>query len=234
MVPSHPMRTLCIDIGGSGLKAIVVDATGQPLADRVRVPTPEDATPDAVLAAIHGLIAELPAFDRASIGFPGVVIDGVTRGAHNLDAGWAGFPLTERFAADTGKPTRAANDAGIQGLGVIEGRGVELVLTLGTGMGFALFVDGLYVPNIEMAHHVFRNHTTYEQRVGDHARRKVGNRRWRRRVVAVITQLAPIFNYRSLYIGGGNAVHLKPELLPEGVRLVDNVAGLLGGIKLWR
>ena len=227
------MRTLCIDIGGSGLKAIVVDATGQPLADRVRVPTPEDATPDTVLAALHGLIADLPEFDRVSIGFPGVVIDGVTRGAHNLDAGWAGFPLTERFTADTGKPTRAANDAGIQGLGVIEGRGVELVITLGTGMGFALFVDGHYVPNIEMAHHVYRNRKTYEERVGNQAREQVGNRRWRRRVSAVINQLAPIFNYRHLFLGGGNTKHLKPELLPEGVRLVDNVAGLLGGIKLW-
>jgi len=227
------MHTLCIDIGGTGLKAIVVDATGQPLADRVRVPTPEDATPDTVLAALHGLIADLPQFDRISIGFPGVVIDGVTRGAHNLDAGWVGCPLAERFTADTGKPTRAANDAGIQGLGVIEGRGVELVLTLGTGMGFALFVDGRYVPNIEMAHHVYRNRKTYEERVGNQAREQVGNRRWRRRVNAVIAQLAPIFNYRQLYLGGGNTKHLKPELLPEGVRLVDNVAGLLGGIKLW-
>lgn len=227
------MRTLCIDIGGTGLKAIVVDATGQPLADRVRVPTPDDATPDTVLAALHHLVATLPEYDRVSIGFPGVVIDGVTRGAHNLDAGWAGFPLAERFTADTGKPTRAANDAGIQGLGVIEGRGVELVLTLGTGMGFALFVDGRYVPNIEMAHHVFRKRKTYEERVGNQARERVGNRRWRRRVNAVIAQLAPIFNYRHLFLGGGNTKHLKPELLPEGVRLVDNVAGLLGGIKLW-
>lgn len=228
------MYTLCIDIGGSGLKAIVVDAEGQPLADRVRVPTPEDATPDAVLAALHALIADLPAFDRVSIGFPGVVIDGVTRGAHNLDAGWSGFPLAERFAADTGKPTRAANDAGIQGLGVIQGRGVELVLTLGTGMGFALFVDGTYVPNIEMAHHISHKGKTYEERVGNGARKRVGNGRWRRRVAAVIAQLAPIFNYRQLYLGGGNTKHLKPEQLPEGVRLVDNVAGLLGGIKLWR
>ena len=66
------------------------------------------------------------------------------------------------------------------------------------------------------------------------ARKRVGNGRWRRRVAAVIAQLAPIFNYRQLYLGGGNTKHLKPEQLPEGVRLVDNVAGLLGGIKLWR
>lgn len=227
------MRTLCIDIGGTGTKAIVLDGDGTPLCERVRVETPRPATPAAVIAAVTELIAPLGEFDRVSVGFPGVVVDGTTHSAPNLDPGWAGFALAAELGELTGKPVRAANDAGVQGLGVIEGRGVELALTLGTGMGFALFTDGHYVPNIEMAHHIFRDRVTYEERVSDEERERIGNRRWRRRVDQVIAALAPVFNYRVLYIGGGNAKRLEKESLPENVRVVENVAGLLGGIKLW-
>lgn len=227
------MRTLGIDIGGSGLKAILLDEAGAPIGERVRVPTPRPATPDAVLAALAELVAPLGEFDRVSVGFPGVVIDGVVHTAPNLDEGWTEFPLAQRLIEATGKPVRAANDAGVQGLGVIEGVGVELVLTLGTGMGFALFVDGHYVPNIEMAHHIYRGSQTYEDRVGDPARERIGNKRWRRRVARVLDSLSPVFNYRIVYLGGGNSKYLKAERLPANVRIVENVAGLLGGIKLW-
>lgn len=227
------MNTLCVDIGGSGLKAIVIGSEGAPIGERVRVETPRPATPDAVLAALAELVAPLPAYDRVAVGFPGVVIDGVTHSAPNLHAAWEGFSLAERLAERTGKPVRAANDAGVQGLGVIEGVGVELVLTLGTGMGFALFTSGHYVPNVEMAHHVSRGRRTYEDRVGDPARERVGNKRWRRRVAAVLAQLQPIFNPRVIHVGGGNSKHLKAATLPANVRVVENVAGLLGGVKLW-
>ena len=133
----------------------------------------------------------------------------------------------------TGKPVRIANDAGVQGLAAIEGIGTELVLTLGTGMGFALYVDGHYVPNIEMAHHPFRKKKTYEERVSNAALHKIGKKRWNRRVRKVIEQLAPIFNYRVLYLGGGNAKEIEFEL-PSNVKIIENVAGLLGGVKLWQ
>ncbi len=227
------MRTLCIDIGGTGLKAIVLDAEGTPVSERVRVDTPRPATPTAVVAALTELIAPLGEFDRVSVGFPGVIAEGITHTAPNLDPGWAGFKLAAELGELTGKPVRAANDAGVQGLGVIEGHGVELVITLGTGMGFALFSDGHYVPNIEMGHHVFRDRVSYEDRVSDEERERIGNRRWRRRVDQVIAALAPVFNYRVLYVGGGNARRLEKETLPENVRVVENVAGLLGGLKLW-
>jgi polyphosphate glucokinase len=227
------MHTLCIDIGGTGIKAIVLDSAGQPRGERLRVPTPRPANPEAVLAAIDELLAGLGEFDRISVGFPGVVVDGVTRTAPNLDPAWADFPLALRLGERTGQPVRVANDAGVQGLGVIEGTGVELVLTLGTGMGFALYTNGHYVPNIEMGHHIFRGRRTYEDRVGEPARARIGNRRWRRRVLKVIASLQPVFNYRVLYLGGGNARLLEPASLPEGVRVVDNIAGLLGGLKLW-
>lgn len=226
-------KTLCIDVGGSGIKAIVLDAAGKALTERVRIETPQPATPDACLEVITQLIAGQGAFDRVSVGFPGVVVDGITRSAPNLDPAWAGFELAAAIERMTSKPARAANDAGVQGLGVIEGKGVEAVITLGTGMGFGLYVDGRYVPNIELAHHPFRKNKTYEQRVGNAAMVEIGKKEWNKRVLEVITQLDPILNYRVLYLGGGNSRHVKPETLPENVRIVDNLAGLLGGIRLW-
>ncbi len=227
------MNTLCIDIGGSGIKAITLDARGQVVHDRVRIETPHPATPAACLAVIEQLASAQGKFGRVSIGFPGVVVDGVTRSAPNLHEEWAGFELAAEVGKRLGKPVRAANDAGVQGLGVIEGKGVEAVITLGTGMGFGLYVDGRYVPNIELAHHPFRNRKTYEERVGNAALLRIGEQRWAGRVMKVVEQLAPIINYRKLYLGGGNSRLLDPAKLPENVVIVDNVAGLLGGLRLW-
>lgn len=227
------MRTLAIDIGGTGIKAICLDEAGEPVTERSRIETPHPATPDAVLRVLAELMQAQAPFDRISIGFPGVVKDGVTWTAPNLDPSWAGFPLVELIAERTGKPTRSANDAGIQGLGVIEGRGVEMLITLGTGMGCGLYIDGRYVPNLELGHHPFKKGKTYEERVSNVERKRIGNSRWKKRVREVIDQLEPVFNYRVLYVGGGNARLLDSDELPASVRLVDNAAGLLGGIRLW-
>jgi polyphosphate glucokinase len=107
------------------------------------------------------------------------------------------------------------------------------VLTLGTGMGFALYTDGRYVPNIEMAHHIFQKDKTYEQRIGQRALDKIGKRRWNKRVLEVIEHLAPVFNYRVLYLGGGNSRLIRFDL-PPAVRIADNISGLLGGLRLWQ
>jgi polyphosphate glucokinase len=233
-------RTLCVDVGGTGIKALVVDENGQPVGapERLRQETPRPATPAAVMEVIASLAAQLGDYERVSVGFPGVVEDGITRTAPNLDEGWEDFPLAQVLGQRLGVPVRAANDAGVQGLGVIEGLGTEIVVTLGTGMGFGLYIDGRYVPNIELGHHPLRKGMTYEERVCDAARDKLGNKKWKRRVHQVIAQLRHTFNYRVLYVGGGNARHFGPgELdLPEygQVKVVDNVAGLLGGIRLWQ
>jgi polyphosphate glucokinase len=182
---------------------------------------------------IKEIVGEMPGFDRVAAGFPGVVVKGRTLTAPNLDPEWEGFDLAKALEKLTGKPARVANDAGVQGLAAIEGSGTELVLTLGTGMGFALYVDGHYVPNIEMAHHPFRGEKTYEEMVGNAALESAGKKRWNRRVKKVIRQLAPIFNYRVLYLGGGNAKEIDFKL-PANVKLIENVAGLLGGVKLWQ
>jgi len=231
-MPSERPRTLSIDVGGTGLKALILDAHGAPLTDRARVLTPQPARPNSLVATIAKLVAPLGAFERVSVGFPGVVIGGVTKTAPNLDPTWKGFPLARRLAKRLGKPTRVLNDAGVQGFGVIEGKDLELVLTLGTGFGSALFYEGVYIPNLELAHHPFRHGRTYEQYVGAHALASVGKKKWNKRVAKVLEQIEPIWNPRRIFVGGGNARHLRIEL-PAHVRITPNIAGLLGGIALW-
>ena len=229
--PSN-VRTLAIDIGGTGLKALVLAADGSALTERARVDTPRPATPKALLPAIGKLVEPLGAFDRISIGFPGVVVDGVTLTAPNLHRQWYGFDLGKAMADQLGRPVRVLNDAGVQGYGVIDGHGVEMVLTLGTGLGCAVYLDGNYVPNLELAHHPFGNGKSYEEYVSARALARIGKKKWNRRIEKVIEQILPVWNPRHLYLGGGNAKHLTIELPPH-ITITPNVAGLLGGIVLW-
>ncbi len=225
-------RTLSIDIGGSGIKGMVLDDEGQPVNDRARFPTPDDAGPKAVLKVVKRLVALQPAFDRVSVGFPGVVSAGVVRTAPNLGGNWRDTDLADRIANLTERPCRVVNDADMQGYGAIEGIGMEMMLTLGTGMGAAVFTNGHLTPNLELGHHPFRKKKSYEDWIGNAARQKIGNARWSRRVRAVIRQVLPIWNPRVLYLGGGNAKRLKVKL-PGRVRPVHNIAGILGGVRLW-
>lgn len=230
---AHGMRTLAVDIGGSAVKAMLLDEKGRALTERHRIETPRPATPKAVLGVIAKLAATLAPFDRVSVGFPGVVRQGVTETAPNLDGGWKDFSLAAALSTSLKRPVRAANDADVQGLGAIKGRGVELVLTLGTGMGSALFVDGRLVPNLEMPHHVFRRGETYEEQLGYAALEKVGKKHWNKRVRKALQALEHLFNYDAVYLGGGNAKKLSGKL-PKNATIVSNLAGLYGGIALWR
>jgi polyphosphate glucokinase len=225
-------RTLCIDIGGTGIKAMVVSASGKPLGERERVATPRPATPEAMSAALKTIVPDPRTYDRISVGFPGVVIHGVVRTAPNLDPSWTGFDLAGTIVKTTGKPARVLNDAGVQGHGVIHGRGVEACITLGTGFGFALFVDGKYVPNIELGHHPFRKGRTYEEELGKKALARLGKKKWNRVLARAIEQIDHTFNFDQLFIGGGNSAKITIPL-PPNVTRVDNVSGLLGGVKLW-
>lgn len=229
---SHPM-TFTIDIGGSGIKALLLDPKGNPTTEKMRILTPNPSTPKAVIDAILELSESLPAFDRISVGFPGVVQEGWIKTAPNLDSSWPGIHLVKELERQLGKPVRAANDGDVQGHGAIEGRGVELVITLGTGFGTALFVNGHLVPNLEMAHHPFKNGHTYEEALGAPALKKVGKKKWNQRLAKAIKILDRVINYDRLFIGGGNAKKVTLKL-PDNVSLISNVAGLLGGIALWR
>src|SRR5262245_6507910 len=199
-------RTLAIDIGGSGLKASVLDPRGRMLVDRVRVPTPVHRPPQVVIEALAKLAAPLPAYDRIAVGFPGVVREGRILTAPNLGhPGWAGFDLARALTARLGKPARVANDADLQGLAVVRGRGVELVITLGTGFGTALYLDGRLAPHLELAHHPFRKGETYEEQLGNAARKDVGGKKWNKRIQRAIETLRLLVHFDHLYIGGGNA-----------------------------
>jgi len=230
---SSTVRTLAIDIGGTGIKMIVLDADAKPVNERARTLTPKPATPEAVLAVIKAMAAEQPSFDRVAVGFPGIVKRGVTFSAANLgNDPWLKFPLQEHVEGIVGRPVRVMNDADLQGYGVIVGQGVELAITLGTGLGAGLYVDGRLVPNLELGHHPWKKEKTYEERLCDAELQEIGKKRWSGRVFEMIAQLEPIFNYDVLYIGGGNAEHIKGEL-PANVKLFSNIEGMAGGVKLW-
>jgi len=229
--PRHP-ATLSIDIGGSGLKAMLLDPEGKPLSERQRVPTPAIPTPTNVLKGLDKLREVLPAFDRVSVGFPGVIKRGITYTAANLHPRWALFPLQAELEKRWEKPVRVCNDAAVQGYGAVRGRGVELTVTLGTGMGSALFTDGRLCPGLELGHHPWKKHT-YEDYIGRRGLDKYGHRRWNEFIEEAIEQTEKLFNWDHLYIGGGNTKKLtfKP---PKNVTIVSNREGILGGVALWR
>lgn len=230
--PNGPM-TLGIDIGGTHLKGGILASDGAMLAGPVHVDTPHPAPPDVVVRTLGDLLLPLGHFDRISIGFPGVVRGGRVLTAPNLDtATWHGFPLATTLAGHFGAPARVTNDATVQGLGVISGKGLECVITLGTGMGFALFEEGRPAPHLELAQHPVRGRKTYDRYIGNAALQSVGKKRWIRRVGNAIGFITTLTNCDILYIGGGNARHLH-QGLPEHVRIVSNDAGITGGVKLW-
>jgi polyphosphate glucokinase len=226
--------TLAIDIGGTGLKASVLDEAGQMLHDRVRVETPVGAPPEVIVDELAKLVEPLPPFDRISVGFPGVVRDGRVLTAPNLrHPGWQGFELAKAMEARLGKPTRICNDADMQGLAAIKGKGVELVVTLGTGFGTALYLDGRLAPHLELAHHPFRKGETYEEQLGNPARKKVGNKKWNKRIQKAIKTLRNLVHFDHLYIGGGNAKKITFTPDPD-ITIISNEAGIRGGIALWK
>ncbi len=226
-------RTLSVDIGGTGIKMLVLDADGHPVTERTRELTPRPALPVTVLEVLGRMFQAHRPFHRVSVGFPGVVRQGVVKTAPNLDTAlWAGQAFEAEISELAGCPARVINDADLQGYGVVRGEGVEMVLTLGTGLGAALFVNGHLVPNLELGHHPFEKGLTYEERVREKELDRIGRQRWSKRVGRMLDQLAPIFNFDTLYLGGGNLKKLELTL-PDNVVRFENVQGLRGGIRLW-
>ena len=241
LVACHPLRTghtrrhvLAIDIGGSGLKAAVVDEQGALASERARVDTPVGSHPDEFVQAIAALVQPLPPSELVAVGFPGMVRDGVVRTAPNLGhEAWHGFALAPALERVLHRPVRLANDADVQGLAVITRAGLEMVITLGTGFGTSLYQDGRLCPHLEIAHLPFRKGETYDEQLGDAARKRIGNKKWRKRVLAAIEHLRTLTLFDRLFVGGGNARRLRGQL-PIDVTCVDNSAGISGGAFLWR
>jgi polyphosphate glucokinase len=226
---------LAIDIGGTGLKATVVNDRGHMMAERIRVPTPHPCPPELLLATVKQMIADLPAFDRISVGFPGVIRNGHVLTAANLDTSlWAGFGLAKAISKSLGgKPVKLINDADMQGLALISGRGLEFVMTLGTGVGTGLYHNGELMPHMELAHHPIRKDKTYDEYLGDAARKAIGRKQWNRRLQRALLLVDVLLHPDRIFLGGGNSMRVDLKL-DAHVAIGSNDAGLEGGAALWK
>ncbi len=156
-------KILALDIGGSTVKATVLDQAGKMLQEYKKEETPKEATPEKVMETIKTLVKDFQNYDRISVGFPGYVKKGIVLTAPNLGTdAWKGTNLNQLIHDALNKPVRIANDADMQGLAVVSGEGLEMVITLGTGFGTALLQDGNLLPHIELAHHNVTKNNTYD------------------------------------------------------------------------
>jgi polyphosphate glucokinase len=227
-------KILSIDIGGSRIKATVLNHEGEMTIEYQKIETPSPGDPDEIIKAIRTLIKDFPDYDKVSIGFPGYVRDGIVHTAPNLDTeGWKDVFFSQLLADELKKPVRLVNDADMQGLGVASGKGLEMVVTLGTGFGTALLMDGNLLPSLEMAHHPITKKKTYDQYIGEQAFLQVGEAKWNERLKKIIAILERVFNYDHLYLGGGNSKKINFKL-NNNITLVSNREGITGGAKLWQ
>jgi polyphosphate glucokinase len=238
--------TLAIDVGGTGLKATVLSPEGEMQSERERRETPYPCTPPVLLDELAALAATQPTYDRVSVGFPGAIRRGRVREVPafsrrgpgqqpdpELVSLWTGYELETALEQRFGKPTRVANDADVQGCAVISGHGMELVVTLGTGVGCAVFFDGMLLPHMELSHGRFGHGHSIEVACGDNERHKAGKEQWRERVMGALDALEAMVLPDHVYVGGGNAKRLDADKLGPNRTLVPNISGLLGGIALW-
>lgn len=224
---------LSIDIGGTNIKACLLSPTGKLLTDFKKTPTPKNSTPEAVLKAIQQLTTDFNSFAKISIGFPGYVKEGIVQTAPNLaENQWANVDLAQQVSNLFGKPVRLINDADQQGLGIVSGKGFEIVFTLGTGFGTALLYDGELLPHLELSHLPINKTDDYDDFIGDRGFEKVGKKKWNKRLKYIIEIYKTVFNYDKLYIGGGNSNEINFDL-DQNIKLVSNKDGIKGGAKLW-
>ena len=243
----HDVRTLAVDVGGSGIKASVLDSAGVLLVERVRMDTPYPCPPERLVASILELISTLPRAHRASVGFPGLVRDGrvievpsLSRASYDgeadptLVARWHGFDLGHELALALDIPTLVVNDADMQGAAVVHGQGVEFVMTLGTGVGTALFSEGQLLPHFELSHGPFRKGMTTDIALGEARRQEIGTKHWVPEVRQAIENFHAMLWFDRIYVGGGNAKRLDTaDVGPKGI-IVPNTAGILGGVRIWQ
>jgi polyphosphate glucokinase len=213
------VRVLVIDVGGTHVKLL---ATGRRAP--IEIPSGPHMTARAMVQAVRKATAGWK-YEAISIGYPGPVVHGKpVADPANLGGGWVRFPFEKAF----GFPVKMINDAAMQALGSYQG-GRMLFLGLGTGLGSAMIVNGLVEP-MELAHLPYKSRT-YEDYVGERGRKRLGKKKWRREVAAVIQLFKAAFEPEYVVVGGGNAKQLKN--LPPGVRLGENTNAFRGGFKLW-
>ncbi|MGY4384391.1 polyphosphate glucokinase [Pedobacter sp. UYP24] len=238
-MPVNPKKKssniLSIDIGGTSVKACILTEEGELLTDFKKIPTPKKSTPENIIAIIKELVSSFEDdFDRVSVGFPGYVKKGVVETAPNLAKNkWANIDLAQQISNLLHLPVRLINDADQQALGIVEGKGFEIVFTVGTGFGTALTYDGELLPHLELAHLPITRKKDYDAYIGTAAFDKIGEEKWNERLQRIIEIYKTVFNYDTLYIGGGNSKHISFEL-EHNIHLVTNKDGIKGGAKLWQ
>lgn len=237
------MNVLGVDIGGTGIKAAVVDtSTGMLLSERLRIPTPKPATPKRIRPVLAALASNFDWKGRIGCGFPGVIQKGVVFTAANVSRKWIGKPLDELTAKATGcSEVAAANDADAAGLAEVrfgagrEQEGLVVVLTLGTGIGSALFLDGKLIPNTELGHMEILGHEV-EKWASERARKQdhLSWKQWAKRLNVLLTRLQTHLWPSRIILGGGGSKrhdqfmhHLKVrcEVVPAEL---GNTAGIVG------
>lgn len=227
------IKILTIDIGGSHIKATILNAEGTPVSDYARLPTPQPSNPKNVMQLIEQLVKGFTGYDKISVGFPGYVRDGVVKTAPNLGTDdWKDNDLQTLLGAMLKRPAKVVNDADLQGAGIVSGKGLEMVITLGTGFGTALLLDGKLLPHLEFAHHPVKTDKDYDDYIGEKAYQKRGKEHWNYRMKKVFVILKTVFNYDRLYISGGNAKNINFPL-EENMVVVNNREGIKGGARLW-
>jgi polyphosphate glucokinase len=242
--------TLVADCGGGGIKSVILDAEGTFHSKPERSPLAYPFPPASLVTMIKEIISRAPAVDRLTLGMPGMIRHGVvvhtphyvTRtgpGAKPdlaLLTAWSGFDLRVELQTALGLPTLVLNDAELHGCGVVAGTGIELMLTLGTGLGSALFDGGRLAPHLEMSHAPARRWTTLDEFIGEHERLALGDPLWSRRVLKLLDLLQPVYWWDRCYVGGGNSRMISASVLaklPDAVVVVPNAAGLGGGVRAW-
>jgi polyphosphate glucokinase len=237
------MNVFGVDIGGTGIKGAPVDLdTGALSQERHKVLTPHPATPESVIDGVHEVVSHFGYSGPLGVTFPGVVVDGVTRSAANVDAGWVGLDARKQIGDRLGVPVVVLNDADAAGVAEItfgagRGRGGTIILlTLGTGIGSALFVDGRLVPNTELGHLELHGHDA-EKKASVKAREDedLSWEHWAHRLKKYLAHVEMLFS-PDLFVLGGGISRKAEKFIPliEGISAeivpaeLQNNAGIVG------
>ncbi|MCA9899523.1 MAG: ROK family protein [Ardenticatenaceae bacterium] len=242
------MIALGIDIGGSGIKGALVDTEkGEMVTDRLRIPTPQPAKPEAVIGVLKQIVDHFEYSGPIGVGIPAIVINGVTWSAANIDDEWIGFPAQQMMAEVTGCPVILANDADVAGVAVMRfgaGKdvpGTVMIFTLGTGIGSAVFVNGHLVPNTELGHVYLRGQ---KKDAENHAAERIREeknltwKQWGKRLNTYFQHIEFLFSPELIIIGGGvskkheeflHFIKTRATIIPAELR---NEAGIIGAAVL--
>jgi len=227
-------KILSIDIGGTYIKGTILNEAGEMRIGYHTVETPHLPGHQKLLDAIRKLVIDFPSFNKVSIGFPGFVKNGIVFSAPSIAPDkWRNINLQQIIEDEFNCPVRIVNDADMQGLGVITGLGFEILITLGTGLGSAMYMNGNLLPHLELSQHPIGQGFIYDNYIGKKVFEDLGKTIWNQRVEEVLNIIKTVFNYDHLYIGGGNSRFITLDL-DDNITLVSNEDGIKGGAALWR